>query len=163
MSESNEQDVAADVDLFAEIAQRLISEHKAVQVTSVVMMSSWRLFYCARNVLENHIVNHTDLSEEEKSGAIKVILDSVASRALGPYKVSELTRDIEETCIGFLSACADVLEEEPSGDLAAPGEVSPTYLQDVPGDTGPARDRMVEEGLLPPAREEELLQDTEED
>lgn len=154
MSESNEQDVAVDADLFEEIAQRLISEHKAVQVTAVVMMSAWRLFYCARNVLENHIVNHADLSEEEKNGAIKVILDSVAAKALGPYKINELTHDIEKTCIGFLSACADALGEESEGVPVATGDVTPKYLQDTPGDTGPARDRVVEA---------ELLQGTEED
>ena len=118
MSEPKEEGAAAEapteesMELFAEIAQRLVVEHKTVQVTSVVMMCAWRLFYCARNVLESFVTDNEELSEEERQGAITILLDSVSARALGPYEIKELTRDVEMTCLSFLTACKDVTEAD---------------------------------------------------
>ena len=122
MSEPKEENVSAEapvevpteesMELFAEIAQRLIAEHKTVQVTSVVMMCAWRLFYCARNVLESFVTDNEELSAEERQGAITILLDSVGAKALGPYEIKELKRDVEMTCLSFLTACKDVTAED---------------------------------------------------
>jgi hypothetical protein len=65
--------------------------------------------------LESFITDNEELSAEERQGAITILLDSVSARALGPYEIKALKKDVEKTCLAFLAACKDVTAE----DLAA--------------------------------------------
>lgn len=102
---------AALLDLTAR-AQKIVDGSKAVRVSTIVMLSAWRLFYAARKVIEKDVQEEKGLDKQEEDVILHILASSLYEKALEPYKVQELVATLSEICIPFLQLQEDNISEE---------------------------------------------------
>lgn len=94
-------------------AKEMVSDSRTIQISTVVMLNAWRLYYCARAVLDNYVELDDGLvSDEEKEVVKNIIANSMNSEAMKPYKIEELVAVLAEICVPFLQEQEANISEE---------------------------------------------------
>jgi hypothetical protein len=113
MAEENSNELSDEaLDELTARAQKIVDGSKAVRVSTIVMLSAWRLFYAARKVIEQDVQEEKGLDKQDEDVIMHILASSLYEKALEPYKVQELVATLSEICIPFLQLQEDNISEE---------------------------------------------------